>query len=157
MNDEMFSIVRNGLTEPYKLSISNTSIDCNNELGQNLLQEAIAYCKDNIAVDLVNRGIDINHQDNRGLAPLHYCAQHGNLTIAELLLVKKADVNIKDTYGNNPLWYAVFYAHDDYQLVKLLIKYGADAQNKNKAMRTPLGFAKEIGDTEMTSILSDKL
>ena len=88
MTNEIFSIIRNGLTEHYHLSISSTPINCDNELGQNLLQEAIAYYRNSIAVDLVNRGININHQDNRGLTPLHYCVQHNNLTIAELLLAK---------------------------------------------------------------------
>lgn len=151
--NEIFSIIRNGLTEHYKLSISNIPINSNNELGQNLLQEAIGYCRNNIAVDLVNRGVDINHQDHRGQTPLHYCAQHNNLAIAELLLAKKGEVNIMDSYGNNPLWYAVFYADGDYRFVKLLVKYGADALSKNKAMRTPLDFAKEIGDEVMVKIL----
>lgn len=153
MTNEIFSIIRNGLTEHYHLSISSTPINCDNELGQNLLQEAIAYYRNSIAVDLVNRGININHQDNRGLTPLHYCVQHNNLTIAELLLAKEGKVNILDSSGNNPLWYAVFYADGDYQFVKLLIKYGADALSKNKAMRSPLDFAKEIGDEVMTKIL----
>ena len=153
MTNEIFSIIRNGLTEHYHLSISSTPINCDNELGQNLLQEAIAYYRNSIAVDLVNRGININHQDNRGLTPLHYCVQHNNLTIAELLLAKGGKVNILDSSGNNPLWYAVFYADGDYQFVKLLIKYGADALSKNKAMRSPLDFAKEIGDEVMTKIL----
>ena len=32
-------------------------------------------------------------------------------------------------------------------------EYGADALSKNKAMRSPLDFAKEIGDEVMTKIL----
>ena len=71
----------------------------------------------------------------------------------QLLLAKGGKVNILDSSGNNPLWYAVFYADGDYQFVKLLIKYGADALSKNKAMRSPLDFAKEIGDEMMTKIL----
>lgn len=153
MTNEIFSIIRNGLTEHYQLSISSIPINSNNEFGQNLLQEAIAYCRNGIAVDLVNRGIDINHQDHRGQTPLHCCAQHNNLAIAELLLAKKGEVNIMDFYGNNPLWYAVFYADGDYRFVKLLIKYGANVLSKNKAMRTPLDFAKEIDDEVMVKIL----
>ena len=65
-------------------------------------------------------------------------------------------INIIDYYGNNPLWYAVFNANDDYCLVKLLVKYGADALSKNNAMRSPLDFAKQIEDTEMINILTDK-
>ena len=99
---------------------------------------------------------DINHQDKMGWTPLHFCAQYNNITIAELLLQEGAKVNIIDCYGNNPLWYAVFNANDDYCLVKLLVKYGADALSKNNAMRSPLDFAKQIKDMEMINILTDK-
>ena len=44
-----------------------------------------------------------------------------------IVITRGANVNIIDCYGNNPLWYAVFNANDDYCLVKLLVKYGADA------------------------------
>lgn len=54
------------------------------------------------------------------------------------------------------LCYAVFYANNDYRLVKLLVRYGADALSKNNAMRSPLDFAKQIEDTEMINILANK-
>lgn len=54
------------------------------------------------------------------------------------------------------LWYAVFNANNDYRLVKLLVRYGADALSKNNAIRSPLDFAKQIKDTEMINILANK-
>ena len=153
---EIFKILRNHKREKMKekkmFEINKDSI---NEFGRNLLQEAISSCKNGIAIDLINKGIDINHQDYKGLSPLHFCTQYNNITIAELLLQKGAKVNMIDIYGNNPLWYAVF--NGDYHLVKLLIKYGANAQNKNNAMRSPLDFAKQIEDTEMTTILMENM
>ena len=139
-----------------KNTILERNINCSNVYGRNLLQEAIVSCRNTIASDLVNKGIDINHQDKMGWTPLHFCAQYNNITIAELLLRKGAKVNFIDCYGNNPLWYAVFNANDDYRLVKLLIRYGADALSKNNAMRSPLDFARQIEDTEMINILTDK-
>ena len=108
-------------------NILERNINYSNAYGRNLLQEAIVSCENAIAIDLVNKGIDIDHQDKMGWTPLHFCAQYNNITIAELLLQEGAKVNIIDCYGNNPLWYAVFNANDDYCLVKLLVKYGADA------------------------------
>lgn len=63
---------------------------CFNAYGRNLLQEAIVSCENAIAVDLVNKGIDIDHQDKMGWTPLHFCAQYNNITIAELLLQERA-------------------------------------------------------------------
>ena len=137
-------------------NILERNINYSNAYGRNLLQEAIVSCENAIAIDLVNKGIDIDHQDIMGWTPLHFCAQYNNITIAELLLQEGANVNIIDCYGNNPLWYAVFNANDDYCLVKLLVKYGADALSKNNAMRSPLDFAKQIEDTEMINILANK-
>lgn len=150
---DLFFMIRNGLMEQYQQAMLNTDINSGNEYGQNLLQEAIGYCREDIAIDLINKGIDINHQDKKGWTPLHFCAQYSNTTIAEVLLQKGAKVNIVDIYGNNPLWYAVFNAHDDYKIIKLFMEYGADATTKNNAMRSPLDFARQIGDEVMIEIL----
>ena len=155
-NNSIFSIVRNGLYDQYLKSIRSAGVNCQNEYGQNLLQEAIGANRDEVAVDLVSRGIDINHQDNRGMSPLHYCAQYLDIQIAELLLKNKADVNTVDSYGNNPLWTAVFNANDDCKMVRLLVKHGADANHKNKAGRSPIDFAQQIEDADMVKILLDK-
>ena len=49
----IFSIVRNGLYEQYLKLITNIDVNCQNEYGQNLLQEAIVSNMDEIAIDLV--------------------------------------------------------------------------------------------------------
>ena len=152
----IFSVVRNGQYDQYQESIKSVDVNCQNEYGQNLLQEAISSNKDDIAVDLVDRGIDVNHQNSKGLTPLHFCAQYLNICVAELLLNNKADVNATDSYGNNPLWTAVFNADGDYRMVELLVKHGADTQHKNKANRSPLDFARQIEDADMIKILLDK-
>ena len=152
----IFSVVRNGLYDQYQESIKSVDVNCRNEYGQNLLQEAISSNRDDIAVDLVDRGIDVNHQDCQGLTPLHFCAQYLNIRVAVLLLNNKADVNATDTYGNNPLWTAVFNAGDDYRMVELLVRHGADALHKNNANRSPLDFARQIEDADMIKILLDK-
>lgn len=151
--NEMFSIVRFGTYEQYEKNIANTDVNCCNEYNQNLLQEAIAFCKNDIAKDLINRNVNINHQDSNGQVPLHYCAQYFNIEIAGLLLSKNADINIEDVYGNNPLWTAVFNARGDYRMVELFVKYNANIYHLNKAKRSPLDFAKQIDDLDMIKIL----
>lgn len=44
-------------------NILERNINYSNAYGRNLLQEAIVSCGNTIAVDLVNKGIDTNHQD----------------------------------------------------------------------------------------------
>ena len=105
--NDLFSIIEHVSYEQYENVISNTCINDCNEYKQNLLHEAIACCRNDIATNLINRN-NINQQDYKGETPLHYCAAYFNLEIAELLLQKKAQINIIDKYGNNPLWVAVF-------------------------------------------------
>lgn len=152
--NEVFSIIRAGTYALYEKSIVGVDIDCCNEYKQNLLQEAIAACKNDIAKDLINRNIDLNHQDSNGQTPLHYCAQYLNIEIARLLLSKNADINVEDAYGNNPLWTAVFNARGDYRMVELFIEYNANIHHLNKAGRSSLDFAKQIDDTKLVQILS---
>lgn len=152
-NNEIFSIIRLGTYQQYEKSIAGVDIDCCNEYKQNLLQEAIAVCKNDIAIDLINRNIDINHQESNGQVPLHYCAQYHNIEIARLLLRRNANINIEDVYGNNPLWTAVFNARGDYRIVELFIEYNANIHHLNKARRSPLDFAKQIDDLDMIKIL----
>mgnify|MGYP005875250445 FL=1 len=101
--NDLFSIIEHVSYEQYENVISNTCINDCNEYKQNLLHEAIACCRNDIATNLINRNININQQDYKGETPLHYCAAYFNLEIAELLLQKKAQINIIDKYGNNPL------------------------------------------------------
>lgn len=151
--NDLFSIIEHVSYEQYENVISNTCINDCNEYKQNLLHEAIACCRNDIATNLINRNVNINQQDYKGETPLHYCAAYFNLEIAELLLQKKAQINIIDKYGNNPLWVAVFNAHGDYRMVKLFLKYNANIQNKNRANRSPLDFAKQINDLDLVNIL----
>lgn len=68
--NEIFSIIRVGTYEQYEKSIAGVvDIDCCNKYKQNLLQEAIAAYKNDIAKDLINRNIDLNHRDSNGQTP----------------------------------------------------------------------------------------
>ncbi|MBO5615001.1 MAG: ankyrin repeat domain-containing protein [Prevotella sp.] len=109
------------------------------------------YSED-IVLDLINRGIDINKLDPDGASPLEYCCEYKNLKIAKILLEKGAIVNTVDKWGNNPLWRAMHKW--DHEMARLLMKYGADPNNVNKVGKTPLSAAREKGDEEMVAILS---
>ena len=65
------------------------------------------YSED-IVIDLLKRGIDINKLDSNNRSPLECCCEYNRIYIAKLLLEKGANVNSIDRWGNNPLWRAVF-------------------------------------------------
>ena len=74
-------------------NILERNINYSNAYGRNLLQEAIVSCENTIAVDLVNKGIDINHQDKMGWTPLIWAVRTKNNSMAQTLLQSGHDLN----------------------------------------------------------------
>ena len=86
---------------------------------------------------LIDRGGNVDHQDRNGYCALHYVAQEKHDNIARLLLAAGASTELRDVYGNTPLWTATFEARSgDFGVVQLLVDYGASSENKNNAGRT---------------------
>lgn len=127
----------------------HNEIDVNhkNELGQSLLQEAIAAENYEVAGALVDVNIDFDNVDHKGQAALHYLSERDEVDLIKVLLAKGVDASIFDKFGNQALWTAVFYARGRYNIVRELVKYNADPLNKNNAGRSPLDFSKQIGDS----------
>ena len=71
-----------------------------------------------------------------GFTPLHYAALDGSLTVADVLLSNKAEVNAKDRRGRTPLHWAA--AHDHILMERVLLAHGAEVNVKDGAGRTPL-------------------
>jgi hypothetical protein len=84
-------------------------------------------------------------------APLHLAVQYGNVEVAKLLLVNKADVEAKANGGWTPLLNAVFGGNK--AAVELLLEHQADVNVKEEAGRTPLHVAAENGYTEIAKVL----
>jgi len=148
-----FQVVRRGNLDFYRASAVTLDLAMVNEYGQSLLHEAVAFRQAEIALDLVLRGIDVNIVDYRRQSALHFLGFHQNAAIAERVLGAGGDVSARDTYGNTPLWYAVFNARGNYDYVKLLLAHGADATSKNAAGRSPMDFAVQIGDEALMGLL----
>lgn len=76
------------------------------------------------------------------------------MDIAREILKRGGDINIRDKYGNNALWTAVFNCKGRYyHMIELFMQYNTDTTTKNNADRSPLDFAKQIGDTKLIGML----
>lgn len=153
--DNVFQFVRLNELDSVESEINSFNVnEFINDFGENLLQEAIAFEAIDIVKFLLNCQIDINHSDQNGKTPLHFSTAHNDFESTKLLLGNKhIEINKNDKYGNNPLWVAVFNARGYYDIVKLLKEYGADPNSRNNNNKSPLDFAKQIGDDEMIKIL----
>lgn len=119
------------------------------EYHRSMLHEAVSTRKLEIALDLIQRGIDLNIQDYNGNTALHYAV--GNLKyrenrmIAKAILDRRPRVNLQDHDGNTALWYVLYHARnvagEEYdeccEIVKMLLDAGADTNLKNRLGSSP--------------------
>jgi ankyrin repeat protein len=70
---------------------------------------------------LLSRRARIEAEDNSEKTALHYAAENGLVAMAQLLLEKGANVNVKDGLGNVDLDYAL---EDKHEVVGWLLNYG---------------------------------
>jgi len=125
--------------------------------GSSLLHYSIAGRRFDIAQFLLDHDIDVDMPNSDGQTPLHLIGTCQSLQVAEFLLQKGATPNIRDKYGNNALWTAVFNCKGkNYEMVELFMKYHPDVTTKNKAGRSPLDFASQVGDEKLICILQER-
>ncbi len=104
--------------------------------------------RDRVALLLKHLAV-VNSKNCNGSTPLHLTS---DAEIARMLLDAGADPNCPDAVGaNTPLHVAVKGRHKD--IVRLMLRSGADVSLANAAGKTPLNLAK---DKEMKNILLRK-
>ena len=122
------------------------------------LCDAVLFNNIDMFQQLINEGVDVNERDYNNLTALWYAAQEGRYEMARILIEHKADLEVKDKYGNTPLSKAVYWYKEvpDGKLIKLLVDAGADVNSENNYGVSPLGLAKTIGDFPYLDILEKK-
>lgn len=79
----------------------------------------------------LDRGDDLNVQDEHGRTPLHAAAEEGWSKYAAILIERGADIHQVDKDGDTPLEYAVFHEH--HEIASLLRAHGALDRNGQSA------------------------
>lgn len=155
MSIDVFQAIR--LNEPNLAAIIADVPDINirDEDGQCLLHEAAASKNEQATKELIRCGIDVNAKDKHGQTPLHFAANRSCAALVRLILSNGGDFAIQDEHDNTPLWTAVFKARGNYATVATFLEFGAAqvATLKNRYGRSPLDFAKQIGDSELVGLL----
>ncbi|KAI9155586.1 putative ankyrin repeat protein [Paramyrothecium foliicola] len=115
--------------------------DDSNGSGYSILHEAVLMdCVGIVNLILRNRWLDAEIKTHWGQTPVHLAACRPHSAILKRLLETGADVNVKDDFGNTPLFYAQKVEADD--SVAILLQKGAVAEtNEVVAMFEPFDTA----------------
>lgn len=118
------------------LKVVNTIEDINelSGYGRSLLHDAISCKKWDMASDLIDRGINVNLQDEYGSTVLHYIADMPiDMDITKKVLDAGGNPNLKDKNNQTAFYSLVGNMNDTYMengikysLMELLLKHGAD-------------------------------
>ena len=129
------------------------AIDYRNSYGFSLLDESITAGFIEGSLLLIEKGINIDNITSRGEHTIHLAVKSGFIDIVkEMININKEIVNVRDSYGNNAVWIALFNARLKpkiyFPIFELLLQNGGDVYNKNEVGRTPL-YIIEIATDEI--------
>ena len=110
--------------------------------GRIALHQAAVEGRDEEVARLIAEGQDVGATDKALLTPLHMACQQGHLAIAQMLVEAGAPVDARDSYGNTPLWKAVFaFQEGEPRLLQFLLDAGADPDIRNHSGKSPRDMA----------------
>lgn len=132
------------------LSFRDDFIELTNEYGHTLLHYAVMEEKEELIIDLLTGGANINSLGNCGKTPLHIAVYSLHKDQIKRLLDYGADINAIDKYGKT----VIEYANIDNMV--LLCKEGAEFDPQSKVAYMLFDKAKQDKDDELLKILQDQ-
>ena len=124
-----------------------------------LLQAAYSNDIETITTLIQDNKIDPDIHDDMLQTPLHKACIKGNIEAAETLINNKARVNVKDTWGNTPFYFACYNCYKEefnIDIVKLLVSHHADINAQNISGRNALIEACDVNNEELILFLIEK-
>ncbi|MCI6508582.1 MAG: ankyrin repeat domain-containing protein [Bacilli bacterium] len=134
--------------------ISKLPIDMNTRIykGRTLLHYAVIGNNSGVINLLSKAGVNPNICDDNYNTPLHFAIlKNSYYAVHELLKIKGIDVDSPSEFEQTPLHKAVILGNLD--IIKLLIKYGADPELVDEKNQSPLDYAQDEGDQEIIKYL----
>ena len=130
----------------------NGDVNIRDALGRTPLHIAAEKGYANVAMFLLENGVEVNATDSNGNTPLIFIVHKiGDIEITRRLLEKGAAVNIQNRSGETALMYAAWRGHSD--IVQLLLQNHADPALKNRQGNTALVLAESKGHLEIVRML----
>jgi ankyrin repeat protein len=134
----------------------DVDINAKEKNGSTALLNAIAYRNHRNIKMLLAKGADVNAANAGGFSPLILSAIRDDPQTASALIARGAKVDAEDVWGNTALMWAAYSDLPDPELVKCILKAGADAGHKNKMGETAFVWAERRGNTNVVSLLGSR-
>lgn len=105
---------------------------------------------------LLEKGADVNCQDEGGRTALSHACELGHLDAVKLLVQFNADPDAYDVWGNSALMYAAFSGHSQVLefLVRAFKRLGLGLDKTNNAGRSAIDVANFFGHNQCVQILN---
>ncbi len=95
---------------------------------------------------LLDEGAEPNEVDKANWCALHFAAQECSDTMVKMLVNAGANLELRDKYGNTPLWRAVSNYRGDTEVISTLLEAGANPDAENKSGISPRAAANIIAN-----------
>ena len=118
---------------------------------QKLLFKSMEEGRPDLAVLLIQKGVDINARNDNDETPLHVAARKGQLEVVKALIQKQANMDAKERGGNTPFHWAVLYGN--LSVAVFLYKRGAKLEETNARGETIIHTAVRESDLDIVKYL----
>lgn len=149
------AVLDNDLKKAKKLIDEGADVNEKNDLGESPIIATTYLDTDYIDLDmlklLLENGADPAIGDEEDYTVLHAAASMSDMEAIDLLLKYKADINIKDSYGQTPIFETVY--EDNAVTFKHLVDKGANLMIVNDDGETLKDVAEYSGATEILKLL----
>jgi uncharacterized protein len=103
------------------------------------------------ALERIRAGADVNESQADGTRPIHWAVYHVDYELLDVLIAKKAKVEVANDFGSTPLAEAAKLG--DARMVKALLDAGARPDTANQDGETALMLAIKTGELPVVEML----
>ncbi|QCW01947.1 ankyrin repeat domain-containing protein [Natrinema pallidum] len=147
------SAIVQGDRETFDELINDADLSHRSDNGSTLLHHTAGRDRPEMARELIDRGIDVDAQNDGGHTALLKAVELENYDTVEVLLEGGADPNIFDNNGRCPLSVAVTRGRKDRTIVKMLLEHGADPTASDESGESVLEWVRTHGITDVAELM----